>query len=284
MSFGGGTFGGSLFGSGEEADPISNLGFETGSSGIATSWDFESFAARENFGAELADGSTFESFEHSWENDGYQTDLVDGISASVETFELGWSNTDYIREGGPLIAPSFGTADVVGEGPTIESFEIGWGGNELFIFAFRGDAYGYELTDDGMGITTFGGDFGETFGDGDTLAPVLSGVRALSVESFEDLALPLAYTADSSTDTLTTATPHGLSVNYRVRLQSSVGGAMPAPLVPDVDYYVQAVGSSTTFKVAQTLGGAAVDVTSNGSGLLIFTAPYENWTSVMTTI
>lgn len=78
------------------------------------------------------------------------------------------------------------------------------------------------------------------------------------------------YTADSSTDVIT-STAHGFTDQMAVVLRNS-GGAQPAPLsVGDslyalaTVYYVRDV-TADTFKLAETRGGAAIDLTSNGTG------------------
>ena len=56
-----------------------------------------------------------------------------------------------------------------------------------------------------------------------------------------------------------------LTVNDVVRIANS-GGVLPSPLVADTDYYVQSVPSATTFKLSETEGGAAIDITDAGTG------------------
>ena len=56
-----------------------------------------------------------------------------------------------------------------------------------------------------------------------------------------------------------------LAVNDVVRLSNS-GGVLPSPLSPDTDYYIQSLPSATTFKLSETEGGAAIDITDVGTG------------------
>lgn len=77
-----------------------------------------------------------------------------------------------------------------------------------------------------------------------------------------------AFTADPSSDLLTRASGNARwLVGDAVNLASS--GTLPAPLLPATDYYVIPL-NETTFKLAGTyanaLAGAAIDVTSAGSG------------------
>jgi hypothetical protein len=75
----------------------------------------------------------------------------------------------------------------------------------------------------------------------------------------------LDFTADSSTDTIT-STSHGY-VNGTPVLVESQGGSLPGGLSADTTYYV--INATTnTFKLSATLGGSAIDLTSNGTGRL----------------
>ena len=83
-------------------------------------------------------------------------------------------------------------------------------------------------------------------------------------------ALPAHYdgtimvTADASTDTLTSATAHGLSNGARVRVKAHAQGALAAGLDSTIEYFV--VGAaSTTLQLSLTSGGAAVDITDAGT-------------------
>lgn len=74
----------------------------------------------------------------------------------------------------------------------------------------------------------------------------------------------LSYTANAATNVLTTATAHGLVTGSRIWL---VGGVLPTPLLANTDYFA-IVSSTTSFSLAATLGGAAIDLTDAGSGSL----------------
>lgn len=71
----------------------------------------------------------------------------------------------------------------------------------------------------------------------------------------------IVYTASTS-DTLT-ATNHGLSDTQQVYALTT--GQHPSPLNPQQVYYVRDA-TRDTFKLALTSGGAAIDITSVGSG------------------
>jgi len=78
-------------------------------------------------------------------------------------------------------------------------------------------------------------------------------------------ASPFTFTATIATDILSTApNEHGLTVNDVVRLTTT--GTLPAPLVAGTDYTVAAVPSTTQIKLASTVGGTVINITTTGSG------------------
>lgn len=79
---------------------------------------------------------------------------------------------------------------------------------------------------------------------------------------------PIEFTANVN-DTLTAASAHGLAAGNIVQFASD--DTLPAPLLPNTDYYVISSGLGTlTFKVSTTLNGSAVDITSAGTGTHTF--------------
>jgi len=73
----------------------------------------------------------------------------------------------------------------------------------------------------------------------------------------------IVFTADSGTDTLT-SNGHGLANDESVRLVTT--GTLPAPLTTTDAYFVINTASNT-FKLSATLGGSAVNLSDNGSGI-----------------
>jgi hypothetical protein len=70
----------------------------------------------------------------------------------------------------------------------------------------------------------------------------------------------------ASADTLTCAS-HGWANTTALQFKVSAGGSLPAPLLPDIIYYV--VDTATdTFKVAPISGGTAINLTTDGSGTI----------------
>jgi hypothetical protein len=83
-----------------------------------------------------------------------------------------------------------------------------------------------------------------------------------------DTRVTFPFTVNTGTDVIT-ATGHTYVNGQRVRVSQS-GGALPSPLVADTDYYVRDVATDT-LKIALTSGGAAIDITTAGSGTLTIT-------------
>jgi len=84
------------------------------------------------------------------------------------------------------------------------------------------------------------------------------------------------FTADAGTD-VCTASGHRFHNGLRVRASNS-GGGLPGALAAATDYYViEADRDAGTFKLSATLGGAAIDITSAGTGTHTVT-PYV-WSS-----
>ncbi|MDQ5827842.1 MAG: hypothetical protein M3441_27225 [Chloroflexota bacterium] len=84
-------------------------------------------------------------------------------------------------------------------------------------------------------------------------------VRWVSFPSFP-------FTVASATDTFT-ATGHTFANGQQVRVASLPEGgvALPAPLSAEAAYFVRDV-SGSSFKLAATQGGPAIDIAASGSG------------------
>lgn len=97
-------------------------------------------------------------------------------------------------------------------------------------------------------------------------------VDAAPALDLDSVALPTAtFTADAGTDFATSAA-HGLTNGQRVTVSSS--GTLPAGLSDTLTYYV--VNKTTdTFQLSLTSGGAAVDITSTGSGTHTWVRAYS---------
>lgn len=75
-------------------------------------------------------------------------------------------------------------------------------------------------------------------------------------------------TADAAADTLTVTGAVAYAVDDIVEL-ANYGGGLPAPLVPNTTYYVK-TASSGVYTLAATAGGAAIDLTTAGTGRHLF--------------
>jgi hypothetical protein len=79
--------------------------------------------------------------------------------------------------------------------------------------------------------------------------------------------LALVRTADATANDVQSVA-HGLVANDRVEFEVIEQLTVPAGLTAGVLYYVISTGITTdSFRVSTTLGGAAVDITGNGSAI-----------------
>jgi hypothetical protein len=74
--------------------------------------------------------------------------------------------------------------------------------------------------------------------------------------------------ANTTSDTITTATPHGLRNGCPLSVKV-VSGVLPTPLQENAIYYAANVGA-TTFQLASQPGGAVIDLTAPGIGWTIY--------------
>jgi hypothetical protein len=77
----------------------------------------------------------------------------------------------------------------------------------------------------------------------------------------------LALSADPTANTIALG-DHSFVTDDPVRFRAEMGGALPAPLVAGVTYYAIAT-TDDTFQVSATVGGAAIDLTTAGSEILV---------------
>jgi hypothetical protein len=77
----------------------------------------------------------------------------------------------------------------------------------------------------------------------------------------------LASSVDADADTIALDV-HGFDTDAEVVLRADAGGTMPGGLTALATYYAIPV-TEGTFKVSATEGGDAVDITSEGSGLVV---------------
>lgn len=72
------------------------------------------------------------------------------------------------------------------------------------------------------------------------------------------------FTANASTNILTTSTNHGLALGAIVRVSTT--GTLPAPLAANTDYVVVGVPAANQLLLGLTPGGASIDLTTAGTG------------------
>ena len=79
----------------------------------------------------------------------------------------------------------------------------------------------------------------------------------------------LAGSADVSADTFTLGV-HGFADDDELTFRVDTGGSLPSPLVAGTTYYA-VVTSESVFQVAASAGGAAIDLTTAGAGVIVST-------------
>jgi len=90
-------------------------------------------------------------------------------------------------------------------------------------------------------------------------------VRVGPQGGFQALSYPSrTFTVNTSTDTLTTSTNHGLAINDPVYVSSTT--TLPSPLAANTVYFVKTVPTTTTLTLSATAGGATIDLTTTGTG------------------
>lgn len=131
------------------------------------------------------------------------------------------------------------------------------------------------LSDWSYAVVTLTADFNAEPGSQDSIqhdpnAPWRIRIREMKFNSLA--AITGAITGSAGTDTFTCAKNHGLAVGQKVRFASITGGT---GLVVGMDYYVISSGfTSAAFKVSATLGGTAVNFTSD-----VTAAVLTSWTT-----
>ncbi len=105
-----------------------------------------------------------------------------------------------------------------------------------------------------------------TIGDYHGARFVSAGSRAMKTSAQTGPAIPAAGTAAiAATDVVTTTGAHGLVAGNQVRVVTITGGA---GLAAATNYFVVSP-TSTTFKLAATLNGAAIDITTDSSAIAL---------------
>ena len=174
----------------------------------------------------------------------------------------------------------------VGQSPapgSVESFDY-WSGNSHYVTAIGNGIAGEfagaitleqfdELAAGYVTLVTGGATFADTFGSdyvagyattvtGGTVGTFYQG--GVTIDAMQLVQPDVVFSVPTpSNDTLTTATAHGLPNGRAVTLRTT--GSPPGGLTTNTVYYVINT-ASLTVKLSLTLAGAAIDITSSGSG------------------
>ncbi|MFA6076344.1 MAG: phage head-tail connector protein [Negativicutes bacterium] len=81
--------------------------------------------------------------------------------------------------------------------------------------------------------------------------------------------------SNSTANTITAQAWKALVVGDNIRLSNS-GGALPTPLQPKTDYFIQSVVSAGVYTLAASSGGSVIDITDTGTGLNFIGQPGLN--------
>lgn len=74
------------------------------------------------------------------------------------------------------------------------------------------------------------------------------------------------FEADGTTDVFN-CPAHGFVLDDTVRLRASVGGTLPTGVTENTTYYARDI-TTDSFKLSATQGGAAINITTSGSGIV----------------
>lgn len=200
-----------------------------------------------------------ESFEQFWaSNENFAFALGGDVAAELgapggaERFETGWSNDAFSFVLGGATPGRFDPGAL-----PVEAFEGGWQTNQAYKFAFSG-----------IGVDLVGATYDN---------------RGFTVEDFDAVAFDVPFTADSATDVLTAAA-HNIATGTQVLVLPDPAGLAPAGgLALNQRVYFVVNTTVNTLKLSLTSGGAAVDVTASGTGLLRLD-PRFFWNEKMKTI
>ncbi|MEY3760072.1 MAG: hypothetical protein RIR39_1563 [Pseudomonadota bacterium] len=96
-----------------------------------------------------------------------------------------------------------------------------------------------------------------------------------SVKITFDAGYSAPITANNTANTVTVSSWKALVAGDNVRLSNS-GGALPAPLLPKTDYFIQSIVSAGVYTLAAAAGGSVIDLTDTGSGLNFIGQPGLN--------
>lgn len=193
--------------------------------------------------------------------------LYEGGLVAAEDFEAAWGNTPFLSVIAASVDATFVIAEPVPE--PFEAFEELWG-NTPYYTQVVGTAAGFS--------TAFevAEDLEEEWLNSPYYVTVPGPVVAtFDTEAAEDLeeAWDTGYAGavfpvilvDPAPNAITTAQPHGLTDGAQVTIASTV--TLPVPLAANVAYFVL-ISTPSIVRLALTLNGSAIDITTSGSGAI----------------
>lgn len=196
-------------------------------------------------------GGAGDDFYLTYQNNADNVDLFSDLQA------VGWDGTTHKN-----FIVVVNNAIRIGSGASGTGFQVqaGWPSGTMINFTNNGTINGGH----GAGAASSGGNGGNAG-------------RAVYVVAGFGTALD-TITADNTTDVLTTTSPHVMLAGESVHLSHSAG-SFPTGLDGTTRYYIINPGGST-FQLALTAGGTAIDFSTNGSNLSVHnkTMFFENAT------
>lgn len=189
-----------------------------------------------------------------------KTGSVNGFRYGISLGNSGYHKIDSVSFGGQTVA------DIVAKNAQLTVRDCGSEGSAMFVSDEGGNVTGNLLIEGCYwhGVTI----------DNDFVIDYDGQLTIISNEFYNNRApLEKSFTVDTGTD-LITCTAHGYGGGTRLNVRSTT--TLPAPLTAATNYYVIESGfTANTFKVALTMGGAAIDITSAGSGTHFVFQPTE---------
>jgi len=215
--------------------------------------------------------------------------LGDTIDIEAAIFNVGPGQTPYEHferawpEPADIFIPALSAIEVaLFDGETVEDFEDGWGTIDLAMGATTAALFDAETAED---FEEGWGTFSEDIADFSPVAAVFDGSNPEPVEDFEESVAPAEFTATLGSDTLTLASsPSPILVNGQKVYVENLDGELPSPLQADVQYFLVGV-SGSSFKLASSFNGTALDLTNDGTGTQrLLRDPSLWWSRIMTTV
>jgi len=179
------------------------------------------------------------------------------VTADAATDVFTWTGSNLVN-GTQIMFTNSGGALPSGISAGVRYFTVSGTANTFKVSATSGGA-AIDITTNGTGThTAYAGGFGIQFDDDSGAPPYVS---ALSI--VDSGVNSGTVTFDSTTDIMTWT--NVVLTNNRTITFTNSGGALPSPLVAGTTYYV-INGTTGSCQLSATSGGAAINLTTNGTG------------------